>query len=88
MMSLSETVIMTAANMLPTGVDIILKKLALNDTIYKYLNGLSRKTLDGLDKIGHILIVSDTNIGDAVVLQTACSVLKHHFPECNIDYTY
>ena len=87
-MSLSETVIMTAANMSPTGVDIILKKLALNDTIYKYLNGLSRKTLDGLDKIGHILIVSDTNIGDAVVLQTACSVLKHHFPECNIDYTY
>ena len=49
MMSLSETVIMTAANMSPTGVDIILKKLALNDTIYKYLNGLSRKTLDGLD---------------------------------------
>ncbi len=87
-MSLPETAGMAIANMFPRTVDATLKAVASNHALRKIFTRITRKKLATLERLERILLVSDTNIGDAVVLQSALPTLKHYFPECDIDYLY
>ena len=87
-MSFSETVVMKVANLSPSGIDATLRRLAENEKIYQYINTITEKKLGGIEKLDRILVVSDTNIGDAVVIQSIIRVLKYYLPDCAIDYIY
>ena len=40
-MSFSETVVMKAANLSPSGIDATLRRLAENEKIYQYINTIT-----------------------------------------------
>jgi len=87
-MSFSETVLTKIGNLSPAVVDATLRRLAENENIYRYLNVITQKKLSSINELNRVLVVSDTNIGDAVVIQSIIRVLKHYFPDCAVDYIY
>ncbi len=44
--------------------------------------------LQFLKKLDKILVISDVNIGDSVMLQTAVEAFRYYFPDAEIDYMY
>ncbi len=42
--------------------------------------------LERLTALRRALVIADTNIGDAVLLQPAITALHHRFPTCRVDY--
>jgi ADP-heptose:LPS heptosyltransferase len=44
--------------------------------------------LDGAPIPDRALVVADTNIGDAILLQPAIAALKQRFPACRVDYAF
>ncbi len=87
-MSFSESVLTKIAHISPLGIDATLRKMAENEKIYQYINTITQKKLNSIEKLNRILVASDTNIGDAVVIQSIIRVLKYHLPDCTIDYIY
>lgn len=87
-MAFSETLIMAAANAAPRGVEWLIRTAATTEVALKLAQTATEHTLRRVRKLERIGIVSDTNIGDAVVLQGACSVFKRLLPDCEIDYFY
>ena len=79
---------MKLANLSPSGIDTTLRRLAENEKIYQFINTITEKKLNGIEKLNRILVVSDTNIGDAIVIQSVIRVLKYYLPNCAIDYIY
>jgi len=45
-------------------------------------------SLRRLDKCDTILVISDVNIGDSIMLQSAVEALRYYFPNAEIDYMY
>ena len=41
-----------------------------------------------LKKIDSVLVISDVNIGDSIMLQAAVEAFRHYFPDSEIDYMY
>jgi ADP-heptose:LPS heptosyltransferase len=87
-MSIPESAIMTLANLSPKSVDNIVKRVAKTKSVHHYIEQVSRNTLATLEKLDRILVVSDTNIGDAVYIQSVLEYLNYYFPKCSIDYAY
>jgi 3-deoxy-D-manno-octulosonic-acid transferase/heptosyltransferase-1 len=48
----------------------------------------SVKALEGVSALQRALIIADTNIGDALLLQPAVTALHHRFPACRVDYVF
>lgn len=79
---------MAVANAIPHTFDATLSAVSNSKSMATYLEKKTRNALKHLQHLERILIVSDTNIGDAVLLQIAPRVFRHHFPDCTIDYMY
>jgi hypothetical protein len=43
-------------------------------------------SLERVTAMGRALVVADTNIGDALLLQPSIAALRHRFPACRVDY--
>jgi ADP-heptose:LPS heptosyltransferase len=87
-MAVSENLIMAAANAAPRGVERLIRALAANETLLDWTRSVTERTVRRIKKLHRIAVVSDTNIGDAVVLQGACSTFKRWLPACEIDFFY
>lgn len=87
-MALLETLIMSVANAAPRGVQRIIRGAAATDSLLGWTAAVTRHTLRAVRRVDRIAVVSDTHIGDAVLLQEACSVFKQWLPGCAVDYFY
>ncbi|MBD3387136.1 hypothetical protein GF407_19685 [candidate division KSB1 bacterium] len=87
-MAWTETFTMKLANLFPAGVDTALRTLAENKQIDRLIHTYTKRKLSPINQLERLLIVSDTNIGDAVFLQSSARILKHYFPDCIVDYIY
>jgi ADP-heptose:LPS heptosyltransferase len=87
-MAISETLIMTAANAVPRGVQRLIRGAVTSDRLMRWIDAVTQRTLRRVRKTNRIAIVADTNIGDAVVLHGACAAFKRWLPGCEIDYFY
>jgi ADP-heptose:LPS heptosyltransferase len=87
-MAFSETLIMAAANAAPRGVERLVRAAVTNGKLLALSHSITQRTLRRVKKLDRIAVVSDTNIGDAVVLQGACAAFKRWLPACEIDYFY
>jgi ADP-heptose:LPS heptosyltransferase len=68
--------------------DRILKALSTNKRINNFLKKLETKRLCNIDNLKRILIISDINIGDAIITQSFVFPLKNIFPDIEISYAY
>jgi len=87
-MSLSESIIMSLANLMPHHFDSTIRFIVGNKIISLQVKKFVKRKLESVFSLKKILVVADTNIGDAVLLQNAVSMLKYYFPESEIDYLY
>jgi ADP-heptose:LPS heptosyltransferase len=87
-MAWTETFTMTLANLFPAGVDTALRTLAENKQINRLIHTYTKRKLLPINRLARVLVVSDTNIGDAVFLQSSARILKYYFPDCTVDYIY
>lgn len=87
-MAFSETLIMAAANAAPRGVERLVRAVVTNGRLLALSHAITQRTLRRVKKLDRIAVVSDTNIGDAVVLQGACAAFKRWLPACEIDFFY
>ena len=69
-------------------IDRTLKALSSSIKINNHLNRLEAKRLGKIGKPERILVVSDINIGDAIITQSFISPLKESYPETEISYAY
>ncbi len=65
-----------------------LVKIASNEPLLNYLKARAQIILKAIHKLNRILVVSDINIGDSVIVQSAIDALRHYFNQCDIDYVY
>jgi len=87
-MAYTETLIMAAANAAPRGVERLIRGVVASDRLLGWTSAVTQRTIRRVKRTDRIAVVSDTNIGDAVVLQGACSAFKRWLPGCEIDYFY
>lgn len=87
-MAFSETLIMAAANAAPRGVERLVRAVVTNAKLLAWTHAITQRTLRRVTNLQRIAVVSDTNIGDAVVLQGACAAFKRWLPACEIDFFY
>lgn len=69
-------------------IDWTLKALSSSIKINNHLNRLEAKRLHKIGNPERILVVSDINIGDAIITQSFISPLKESYPETEISYAY
>ena len=60
--------------------------LIRSDQFNHALRQWEKMQLSCLQKLDHILVISDLNIGDAINTQICVEVLKQYFPETEVDY--
>ncbi|MFO7889438.1 MAG: hypothetical protein R6V04_03780 [bacterium] len=87
-MSFSESLIMCFANLMPHHFDATIRFVFGNRIISSQVKKFIKRKLANIHSLNRILVVADTNIGDAVLLQNAVNMLKSYFPESKIDYLY
>lgn len=58
------------------------------ETLTKYLWKKNTALLHNIGEIRKILVISDVNIGDAVIIQSCIEAVRHHSPDSEIDYAY
>ena len=87
-MAFLETLIMSVANAAPRSVQRIVRSAAAADGLLGWTAAITRRTLRAVRRTDRIAVVSDTHIGDAVLLQGACSTFKQWLPGCAVDYFY
>jgi len=87
-MSFSESLIMSFANLMPHHFDATIRFVVGNRIISSNIKKIIKRKLSNIHSLNRILVVADTNIGDAVLLQNAVNMLKYYFPESEIDYLY
>lgn len=87
-MAWTETVTMKLANLFPAGVDNALRTFAESRQVERLIHTYTIRKLASVEKLNRVLVVSDTNIGDAVFLQSSARIIKHYFPACTVDYIY
>ncbi len=58
------------------------------ETLTKYLRKKNVALLHNIGDIRKILVISDVNIGDAIIIQSCIEAVRHHFPDSEIDYAY
>lgn len=87
-MAFSETLIMAAANAAPRAVEWLIRSAAGTDDRLGWSEAVSARTLRRVKEPRRIAVVSDTNIGDSVVLQGACAAFKRWLPNCETEYFY
>ncbi len=75
------------ASKLGTAANALLK-IASNKPLSNYLEAREQIILKAIGRFDRILVVSDINIGDSVILQSAIDTLRHYFNQCDIDYVY
>jgi hypothetical protein len=59
-----------------------------DETFSNYLRKKDLALLTDIGEIKKILVVSDVNIGDAIIIQSSIEALKHYFPDSDVDYAY
>lgn len=57
-------------------------------TLGNYLRKKNAALLNTIGQIRKILVISDVNIGDAIIAQSCTEALKHYLPDCEVDYAY
>jgi len=62
--------------------------LLRQETLGNYLRKKNAAILNTIGQIRKILVISDVNIGDAIIAQSCTEALKHYLPDCEIDYAY
>ena len=68
--------------------DKIVLGLIYNRPIGFWIRHKEYLNLQFLKKLDKILIISDVNIGDSIMLQTAVESFRYYFPNVEIDYMY
>lgn len=58
------------------------------EILTKYLREKNAALLNNIGDIKKILVISDVNIGDAIIIQLCIEAVSHHFPDSEIDYAY
>lgn len=59
-----------------------------DETFSNYLRKKDLALLSDIGEIKKILVISDVNIGDAIIIQSSIEALKHYFPNSDVDYAY
>jgi len=59
-----------------------------SETLTQYLRKKNAALLHNIGEIRKILVISDVNIGDAIVIQSCIEAVRHYFPDSEIDYAY
>jgi len=72
----------------PTLVDRILRIVASSELTHHLLKRIEFSRLKKIKKLKNILVISDINIGDAVISQTVIATLHRAFPDLKISYCY
>lgn len=57
-------------------------------TLGNYLRKKNAALLNNIGPIRKILVISDVNIGDAIIAQSCTDALRHYLPDCEVDYAY
>lgn len=87
MISLEQTARMIA-NLSSPFVHHAVKALASNKVVNHILKGVEAYRIRKIEKLNEILVVSDMNIGDAVIVQSFITSLKAAFPYLKISFIY
>ena len=87
MISLEQTT-RTIANLSSPLVHHAVKALAASKVINHILKKVEAHHLRKIERLNDILVVSDMNIGDAVILQSFITSLKAAFPHSEISFLY
>ena len=66
--------------------DIIFKNLLGNKALLFFLTNQAAWRIKRTKKINRILVVSDLNIGDAIICSSGITALRKIFPQAEIDY--
>ena len=83
-----EHAIRLILNIFPKLVDFSLRKTARSKNIHSFLQTVERRRLNKINILENVLVISDINIGDAIILQSFISNLKNYFPDIKINYAY
>jgi len=72
----------------PTLVDRIVRIVASSELTHHLLKIIEFSRLKKIKKLKNVLVISDINIGDAVISQTVIATLRRAFPDVKISYCY
>ncbi|MBD3166744.1 hypothetical protein GF324_09110 [bacterium] len=86
--SLKEKTIINLAFLSPRLISGLLEKLIAVKWINRVILKPEEKKLDRLKKVRKLLVVSDTNIGDAVLFQSVFAKLDHLLPDTEFHFIY
>ncbi|MHB8579695.1 MAG: glycosyltransferase family 9 protein [Ignavibacteriaceae bacterium] len=66
--------------------DVVFKNLLGNKALLLFLHNRAAGQINKVKKFKHILVVSDLNIGDAIICSSGVTALRRIFPDAEIDY--
>lgn len=66
--------------------DVVFKNLLGNKVLLLFLNNLAAGQISRVKEFKRILVVSDLNIGDAIICSSGVTALRRIFPDAEIDY--
>jgi len=69
-------------------IDSALKRLSFNKKLNLFLKKKNSKKLLQIGRLKKVLIISDINIGDALICQSFIAPIKNAFPEIEISFLY
>ncbi len=60
--------------------------IAGNELVYRFYQKRYSRKLKRIEFFGKILIITDVNIGDAIMMQQSINVIKSYYPNAQVDY--
>ncbi len=69
-------------------VDKLISNLISNRPLVLYCDLKEKYLLQKIKKMDRLLVISDVNIGDSIMIQTAVEALNYYFPDSRIDFIY